>query len=189
MGQDKALMPFLGHLLIERVIENLSMLADEILVTSNRPDEYRFLNLRIVSDLRPGRGALGGLYTALASARNPFVAVVACDMPFASKTLFEHAYRLIVREDTDVVIPSTSDGLEPLHAIYRRDACLPAIESALDTDQWKLISWFPDVNVRVLQPDEVKLHDPSGQAFLNLNTPEEFAAAETLLEQDGGLTF
>ena len=110
MGQDKALMPFLGRPLISQVTDNLSTLADEILVTSNQPDAYRFLGLRVVPDLRASRGALGGLYTALASAKYPFVAVVACDMPFASKALFDHAYRLIVQEDADVVIPGTEAG-------------------------------------------------------------------------------
>jgi len=189
IGQDKALMPFLGRPLIAQVIDTLSGLADEILVTSNQPDAYHFLGLRVIQDLIPGRGVLGGLYTALASAKHSLVAVVACDMPFASKALFEHARRLIVREDADVVIPSTDDGLEPLHAVYRRTTCLPAIKSALDADQWKLISWFPKVKVRVLLPDEVKVYDPSGRAFLNLNTPEEFAATEAMIKRNNRQMF
>src|SRR5688572_23191554 len=73
MGEDKALRPFLGRPLIQRVIERLASIADEIIVTTNRPDEYAFLKLRLISDLKPGRGALGGLYTAIASASSPFV--------------------------------------------------------------------------------------------------------------------
>ena len=84
MGEDKALKPFLGRPLIQRVIDRLTPIADELIVTTNRPAEYAFLNLRLVPDLKPGRGALGGLYTAIASAAHPLVAVVACDMPFAS---------------------------------------------------------------------------------------------------------
>ncbi|MEW5831134.1 MAG: molybdenum cofactor guanylyltransferase [Chloroflexota bacterium] len=179
MGRDKALMPFLGQPLIVRVMERLSPLADEILVTTNRPGDYRFLGLPLFPDLRPGRGALGGLYTALSSAKNPLVAVVACDMPFASKTLFEHAFSLIVQEEADVVIPDSGGGmLEPLHAVYRRETCLPAIQSALEADLWKLIAWFPQVRVRSLAPEETAVHDPEGLAFWNLNTPEEFAEAE-----------
>src|SRR5512145_3348059 len=94
MREDKALKPFLGRPLIQRVIERLTPIADEIIVTTNRPADYAFLNtsicpsghsvqhLRLVSDLKPGRGALGGLYTAIASATHAIVGVVACDMPF-----------------------------------------------------------------------------------------------------------
>ena len=178
MGQDKALRPFLGRPLIQRVVERLTPVADEVLVTTNDPDSYRFLGLPLFRDLKPGRGALGGLYTSLSSATCEAVAVVACDMPFASAALIEAAARLLVREDADVVIPDSGDGLEPLHALYRRVTCLPAIETAIEADQWRLIVWFPQVKVRILQADEVRLYDPSGLTFWNLNTPEEFAEAE-----------
>ncbi len=178
MGEDKALKLFLGRPLIQRVIERLSPIADEMIVTTNRPAEYAFLNLRLIPDLKPGRGALGGLYTATASAAHPLVAVVACDMPFASKNFFEGARRLMVKEEADVVIAKTDEGYEPFHALYRRETSLPAIESAIEADQWKVIAWCPQVKVRTLNPDEVKSLDPSGLCFWNLNTPEEFSEAE-----------
>ncbi|HMU92667.1 MAG TPA: molybdenum cofactor guanylyltransferase [Anaerolineales bacterium] len=178
MGEDKALKPFLGRPLIQRVIDRLAPIADEVIVTTNRPDEYAFLGLRLIADLKPGRGALGGLYTAVASAAFSQVAVVACDMPFASDVLFEGARRLMVEEDADVVIAKTDEGYEPFHALYRRETCLPAIEAAIEADQWKVISWFSKVKVRELLPQEVKAFDPSGLCFWNLNTPEEFAEAE-----------
>jgi len=178
MGEDKALKPFLGRPLIQRVIDRINPIADEILVTTNRPEDYAFLNLRLIADLIPNRGALGGLYTALASATGDQVAVVACDMPFVSSTLIETASRLMVEEEADVVIAESSEGMEPLHAVYRRMTCVPAIEEAIAADKWKVISWFPQVKVRVLKPDEIKAFDPSGLCFWNLNTPEEFAEAE-----------
>jgi len=183
MGQDKALMPFLGQPLIQRVVDRLAPIADEVIVTTNRPDDYRFLGLPLFPDLKPGRGALGGLYTALSSATCDTVAVVACDMPFASPKLIKAASRLIVEEEADVVIPDSGGGLEPMHAVYRRETCIPAVEAAIAADRWKLISWFPEVKVRILQPDEVKTYDPSGLAFWNLNTPEEFTEAEARAHQ------
>ncbi len=178
MGEDKALKTFLGKPLIQRVIERMIPIADEIIVTTNRPAEYTFLNYRLIPDLKPGRGALGGLYTAIASATHPLVAVVACDMPFASQMFFEGARKLMVKEEADIVIAKTDEGYEPLHALYRRETCLPAIESAIEADQWKVIAWFPQVKVRILTPEEIKTLDPSGLCFWNLNTPEEFAEAE-----------
>lgn len=180
MGEDKALKPFLGRSLIQRVIERMSPIADELLVTTNRPEDYAFLGLRLIPDLVAGRGALGGLYTALASASGDMVAVVACDMPFASVPLIQAATRLLVEEEADVVIAKTAEGYEPFHAVYRRVTCVPAIQSAIDADKWKVIAWFPSVKVRELSPDEVKQFDPSGLAFSNVNSPEEFAEAEWL---------
>lgn len=182
MGEDKALKNFLGRPLIQRVIERLSPIADEVIVTTNRPEDYSFLGLRLFPDLKPGRGALGGLYTAIASASSPLVAVVACDMPFASPTLIEAAGKLLIEEAADVVIAKTDEGYEPIHAVYRRETCLPAIEAAIEADMWKVIAWFPQVKVRVLTSDEIKRYDPAGLAFWNVNTPEEFIEAEKIAQ-------
>jgi molybdopterin-guanine dinucleotide biosynthesis protein A len=183
MGEDKALKFFLGRLLIQRVIDRLAPIADEIIVTTNRPEDYAFLRQHLVPDLAAGRGPLGGLYTAVASAASPIVAVAACDMPFASARLLETAARLLVEEEADVVIAKTAEGYEPFHAVYRRATCIPAIQSAIEAKQWKVISWFPSVKVRELTPAEVAAADPSGRAFWNVNTPEEFAEAERLARQ------
>ena len=185
MGEDKARKLFLGKPLIQRVIERLAPIADELIVTTNRPADYVFLSsMRLVPDLKPGRGPLGGLYTAIAFTSHPYVAVAACDMPFASKNFFESAHRLLVQEEADVVIAKADEGYEPFHALYRRETCLPAIEAALDADLWKVIAWFPQVNVRTLSPGELKQFDPSGLCFWNVNTPEEFSQAEQLAQNE-----
>lgn len=178
MGENKALKPFLGRPLIQRVIERLAPIADELLVTTNEPAALSFLNIPRFADLKPGRGALGGLYTALAVARHPHVAVVACDMPFASASLLVAAEGLLEQEAADVVIAETPEGFEPLHALYRRETCLPAVESAIAADQWRMIAWFPQVKIRKLTEEELRRYDPDNLAFWNLNTPEEFSEAE-----------
>ncbi len=178
MGENKALKTFLGKPLIRRVIERLTPIADELLVTTNQPESFSFLGLPLFPDLIPGRGPLGGLYTALVSAKYPIAAVVACDMPFVSAPLLAAAASFLVRDEADVVIAETAEGYEPLHAVYRRAACIPAIESAIQSDQWRMISWFPKVKIRKLTQDELHRYDPDGVAFSNVNTPEEFAEAE-----------
>lgn len=180
MGEDKALKLFLGRPLIQRVVDRLTPIADEVFVTTNFPEKYAFLGLRLVPDLIPGCGALGGIYTAIASASSSIVAVVACDMPFASAALLEVAAGLLVQEEADVVIPRTREGLEPLHAVYRRETCLPIVRSAIELDQLKIIDWFPLVRVREQTPEEVATVDPSGLTFWNLNTLKEFYTAEKL---------
>jgi len=185
MGRDKGLVQFLGAPLIVRVMGRLASIADEVLVTTNDPESYRFLEVPLFPDLKPGRGALGGLHTALASATHPLVAVVACDMPFASLELLACARDLLLEGEDDVAIPESADGYEPLHAVYRRETCLPAIEQAIDSDQWKLISWFPQVRVRKILPSEVARLDPQGLAFHNVNTPEELLQAEQRARESG----
>lgn len=183
MGEDKALKPFLGEPLIKRVLRRVSSVGEEILVTTNHPERYRFLNVPVVPDLIPGRGALGGLYTALQSANQPLAAVVACDMPFVSGEILSVGKQILAETGADAVIPKTEHGLEPIHAVYRRETCLPAVKAAIDADQWRMISWHDQVQIHTLRPEVVARYDPHKLAFRNVNTPEEFRAAEELARQ------
>jgi molybdopterin-guanine dinucleotide biosynthesis protein A len=181
IGRDKALIPFHGVPLVQRIVERLAPLADELFVTTNNPQAYGFLDAPLIPDIWPGMGALGGLYTALNTATLPLVAVVACDMPFVSPKLLAFQRDILLGSAVDAVIPSSENGLEPLHAVYRRQTCLPAVESALRQGQKRLIDWHPSVNVRLLSTAETKAHDPEGLAFININSPEDLLQAEKLV--------
>lgn len=178
MGQNKALMPFLGQPLIQRSVTRMRALSNDIIVITNQPASFVFLELPLFPDIRTGRGALGGLYTALYYATQPLVVVIGCDMPFANPELLAHQAKLLENETADAVIPLLPYGYEPLHAVYRRATCLPAVEWALDNDQWKLTSWFSKVKVQALSTEECLPFDPHGLAFANVNTPQELAEAE-----------
>ena len=183
MGRDKALLPFLGKPLIARVLERVAPVADEVLVTTNQPQEYGFLGVALFQDLKPGRGSLGGLFTALSAASQPLVAVLACDMPFVNADLLAAERDLLLATQADIAIPRTSGGLEPFHAVYRRDTCLPAIAAALEADLWRVDAWFPQVDLRALSLDEIRRYDPQLLCFLNVNTPEELEDAVRLAAQ------
>jgi molybdopterin-guanine dinucleotide biosynthesis protein A len=183
MGADKALLPFLGQPLIMRPLSRLAGLADEVLVTSNHPESYRSLGLTPVPDILPGNGALGGLYTALSAARYPFVALVACDMPFANPEIFALELILLQESGVDAVVPRYGGGTEPFHAVYRRESCLPFVRSSLQAGKRRVDSWFSEVNIRYLEPEEMLPYDPEGLAFLNINTPEELQDAEQIARE------
>jgi molybdopterin-guanine dinucleotide biosynthesis protein A len=185
MGQDKALMPFLGRPLIARLVDRLAGLGDELLIITNHPEEYTFLGLPLYGDLLPGSGPLGGLYSALKVAQRSIVAVLACDMPFLSPALIAAQRDLLEREGVDAVIPSSARVVEPLHGVYRRETCLPAVKAALDAGERKVIAWYSAANVRVMSEEEVAAYDAKFLSFVNVNSPEEFRQAEEIARQAG----
>jgi molybdopterin-guanine dinucleotide biosynthesis protein A len=182
MGANKALLPFLGVPLIERVIERVQPIADELLITTNHPGGFEYLRLPLIPDETPGQGALMGLYSALRAVSLPYVAVIACDMPFVNPELVAYQFDCLVNEDVDLVIPKTEQGYEPFHAVYRRETCLPAVSEALRSGKKRMISWYDQVRVRELTQTELRLFDPHGRAFLNVNTPDEFQDAEQMAQ-------
>lgn len=177
MGEDKARLDFRGQALLARVWSRVANLADEILVTTNQPEGYPFLEVACIPDLLPGHGALGGLYTALSAAHHPLVAVIACDMPFVSAGMLSFQRDLLSTTTTDAAIPRTPEGLEPFHAVYRKRTCIPLIQAALGKELRRVDSWMAQANIRYLTPEEIARFDPGGLAFLNINTPDDLAAA------------
>jgi molybdopterin-guanine dinucleotide biosynthesis protein A len=184
MGADKGLLPFLGQPLILRLLSRLAWIADEVLVTSNQSEHYQFLGLTPIPDLLPGLGALGGLYTALSVASHPYVAVVACDMPFASPEIFLAELAVLRETGADAVIPRSEAGTEPFHAVYRGETCLPHIRKAIESGKRRADAWFSEVNLRYMDGDEIHPYDPDMLAFFNINTPEELKEAEELARNE-----
>lgn len=182
MGQDKALLPLGGQPIIERIVAQLQPLASETLIVTNHPADYAYLQLPLFTDVWPGKGALGGLYTALHYATQPYVLCVACDMPFAVRPLLEHLIGL--RTEADVVLPQVAGEAEPFRAVYARAVCLTAIHAALTAGKMRMISFLPAVRVRYVPEAEWARFDPRQRSFFNVNTPADLAQAEQLLREE-----
>lgn len=182
MGRSKATVPFDGRPLICRLVDRLAPAADELIITTNEAEnlgflaeQYPDLDIKLVSDAFDFRGALPGLFTALQAASNPFVAVVACDMVFASASLVVAESIAMAETDADVVVPVNQHGYEPFHAMYRRTGCLAAVRRALDRGEKRAQSFFDDDEVTVLEfaQERVLEVEPRGGCFINANTPDE----------------
>jgi molybdopterin-guanine dinucleotide biosynthesis protein A len=175
MGQNKALMSLGGHRLIDRVVHVLEDIFAELLLVTNRPEIYADLGVRMVSDVFPEKGSLGGIYSAISHASTPYCFIVACDMPFLQAPVIRYLIEHIA--DHDVVIPDVYGEMQPLHAIYNK-TCLAPIRQRLDANRLKIIGFLPDLRVRIVTRGEILPLDPALHTFQNLNTPEEFQAAE-----------
>jgi molybdopterin-guanine dinucleotide biosynthesis protein A len=178
MGQNKALMSLGGKRLVDRVVEVMRSVFDDLLMVTNTPGVYADLDLPMVRDVWPEKGSLGGVYSAIYHVATPYCLVVACDMPFLQTAVLRYLITQI--NDHDVVVPDVLGELQTLHAIYSK-ACLQPIEHRLEMNRLRIIGFFPDVRVRTVTASELEPYDPALLAFQNLNTPEEFQAAEQRL--------
>ncbi|MBN2556789.1 MAG: molybdenum cofactor guanylyltransferase [Anaerolineales bacterium] len=179
IGRNKCLLPLGGIPLIEHVLNTVRNLGDEIIITSNQPEQLRYLNLPIISDEQPGAGSLEGLHTALGSASGDVVLVLACDLPFLSCALLQR--QISLAEAADIVVPRKDSFFEPLHAIYRKEACLPALQHARSSGMKRVMSFWANLNIRTVEGEELEALDPRGLSFFNVNTLEDLDEAELLL--------
>ena len=184
LGRDKALVSISDQPLIQRVIERVEQLSQEIVVVV--ADQNRAADLplakehRVVLDRYPGTGSLGGIFSGLDAASNGWTLVVACDMPFLNLALLRRMMALT--EDADAVVPLIDGRPEPTHALYSK-ACLPFIEPRLISGDLKISGFYDQVRVRYLSEEDVAALDPEFLSFFNVNTPEDLDRALSLAAQ------
>lgn len=176
-GRPKALLEIGGRRIIDRVVQTIAVVVDDLLVVTNTPDDYVFLGLPMVPDAYPAGGALGGIYTGLRAAPGDIAFTVACDMPF----LHREVVRLIVAlaGDADVVVPRAAGQLQTLHAAYGK-ACLEPMRRRLDVGRLKITGFFDDVRVLEIQEAAIAPHRAPEVVFMNVNTPEELGRARAI---------
>lgn len=185
MGRSKATVPFCGSPLISRVVSRVAPVADELVITTNEPENLRFLfqefphvALRMARDGYDTRGALPGLCTAFNAAAYPLVSVVACDMVYASARLLAAEYARLSGCDADACIPCNIHGFEPFHGVYRRDVCLDVAQGMMAAGEQRVQDFCHRLRVEPFSRRDVLEAEPGGRCFINANTPEELAKAE-----------
>jgi len=181
LGREKALEEIGGRSLIERVIERLSLLGNEIIVVTSSSDQLPDLGVKRVIDSYPGKGNLVGIYSGLKEASSSHALVVGCDMPFLNVALLRHLIAL--SPSFDVVIPRVYEGVEPLHAVYSKN-CLAPIEATLGEGKRRIVDFFPAVSVRYVENAEIERFDPRHLSFFNINSEADLERARALLERE-----
>jgi molybdopterin-guanine dinucleotide biosynthesis protein A len=184
MGRVKALERINKQSLIERTIDCLSTVSQAIIVVTSQ-EQLGIIAAtrpkgRLIVDIYPEKGALGGIYTGLASTDSFYSLVLGCDMPFLNRDLLR--YLIGIAPNFDVVVPRIDDKLEPLHAVYSRD-CLAPIKELMNKDRLVISQLFKLVKTRYVDKDEIVKFDPRCLSFFNINTLDDLRKAKDLIEQ------
>jgi molybdopterin-guanine dinucleotide biosynthesis protein A len=173
MGRNKAFLERNGRPLVSIVVERLAEACDEVMVVAGEVQPYQGLGVPVVTARGPGVGGWGGLHAGLGAASCDLALAVGCDMPFLNPQLLR-AFGAWA-QGFDVALLRRGEYVEPLHAAYRR-SCLSAIEATIAAGERRIVSFFDQVEVRYVSPDEVAALDPEFHSFRNVNTPEEWKA-------------
>ena len=181
LGRDKALEKIGGKYLVERVIDSLSQLGDDIIVVTAAPNQLSNLNVEKVLDTYPRTGAKVGLCTGINASLSFYSLVVACDMPFLNIDLLR--YLLDSASGFDAVIPRIGDKIEPLHAVYSKN-CIPILEEQISKGKLKISDLFNEINVRYVEPGEIERYDPRHLSLFNINSEADLKRAKTIIEKD-----
>ena len=184
LRQDKALETVGQKSLLEWVVFHLSFVSSDILIVTaleqSPPQLDNYPGLRVVSDICPGKGPLGGIYTGLKVSDSFYNLVVAGDMPFLNRALLR--YMIGVSTGFDLVIPRVGNLVEPLHAIYSK-GCIVPIECLLRQGKLSIRELFTSVRVRYVEAEEINRFDPEHLSFFNINTKADLERARGLVTE------
>jgi len=172
MGRDKAMLPLSGKLLIDKVLDTMRTCLRRVILVGDHPERFEGYGLEIYPDIFPG-SSLGGLYTGLYRAETSYIFAAACDLPFASPSILRLV--LSLGEGFDTVVPLSGDKPEPLFALYHKN-CLEPMKRLLVSRNYRIHDFYPQVRTRYVTPEELASAGESGEAFLNVNTIEEYEA-------------
>ena len=181
MGTDKGLIKLKGIPLVQRAINNVKIVTDDIVIVTNNADGYKRFGYQIVGDIITNIGPLGGLYSGFINSSKNRLLVVTCDMPFLSNEVIKYMNHSIVGYDAVVPIGTTGRA-DPLSAIYRRN-CVEQIKDAIDGGERKVVSFFSELNIRYLEFEEISHINGALDSFLNVKTKEDFRSAEIIIEE------
>jgi molybdopterin-guanine dinucleotide biosynthesis protein A len=177
IGRQKAFLRIGGATLFDHQMKVLNGFFKEIIIVTNEPENFKNFDGKVVRDIIPGLGPLGGLYSGLAVSSCIYSLLMACDMPFINLELLKYMISQINRND--IVIPRSSKGVETLFAIYSIN-CLESIKRQIDTRHLKLVDILNSHNVRFITREEIQDFDPRELTFININTFEEYVGAKSI---------
>lgn len=199
-GKNKALSRVGGKTILDRTLLSFGTLFPETMVVTKTPLEYLAWNTLIVTDIYSARSPLAGLHAGLTYTQTPYIFITACDTPFLKTALIE----IILKEldaKSDIIVPETEKGLQPLCAVYSRQ-CLPIIEKQLRQEAaatcnaadgskkrilnqgLKILNIYDYVRVKKIPEKRFLSLDPELLSFFNVNTPEDFVLAEQILSEN-----
>jgi len=185
LGHDKILENVGNKSLLEQVVSRIESFSRDIIIVTAEERSFPQLvcqpNLKVVSDVFPGKGSLGGIYTGLVASDSFYNLVIASDMPFLNQTLL--GYMIEVSDGFDFVLPRINNLFEPLHAIYSKN-CVAPIEFILKQGRKVIIELFDFVKVRYVEAEEIDRFDPQHLSFFNINTKKDLELAKRIARGD-----
>jgi molybdenum cofactor guanylyltransferase len=176
---DKGLLPLRGRPLVEHVLERLRPQCARVLTVANRNiDDYARLAPVIHDEAAGHAGPLAGLAAAFGfvhanrHALPGWLLTVPVDCPDPPLDLAARLrVPLVMNVEAKCALATVSGKREPLFAMYRIDASAEKWHASAQTalrEHGSPVRWLAACGALVVDFDD------AGDAFHNLNTPEDF---------------
>lgn len=172
MGFDKQFLQINEERLINYLIKKLDEDFDEIIVVTNKSEEYKEFDDKIMEDIIVGKGPLSGIHAGLSSSSSKYVYFIACDMPNVNLDYIRYMKKEL--EALNVKACGTRSGkyFEPFNAFYSKDI-IEDLERNLLEDKKSVNYLLKTTAIHSIEEEKAREFSPSWDMFFNLNTEED----------------
>jgi molybdenum cofactor guanylyltransferase len=169
-GMDKQLIEIEGETIISRILNVITPLFNEIIISGKKVDGLPDMNITFVSDRYPGRGPLAGIESALGASNAQYLFVFAGDMPWLSSELISKQIAFMIADPCDILVPRLGNDIEPLHAIINKRVSSMLTEY-LEKEEGNAVRCF--YSMTDLKFFDIALPLTYTDPFTNINHPED----------------
>ncbi len=185
-GKEKALVQFESKPLVKWTMDIIENVVDEMILSlSSQTDISKFIKLLgekviIVKDAKPDLGPISGLLSSFREAKGEFVAVAPCDSPFIKIELYDLLFKKA--KGHDGAVPFINNFWEPLHAVYKRESLIFALEKAISKGKNRPTDAYSYLDIEKVTQKELKTFDDENLSFININTKDDILYATKIME-------
>ena len=182
MGENKSFLILDGLTVIERVVNLMKRNFENVIIVTNTPEEYKFLNLPVFRDIFTYRGPLAGIHSGVFHSRTQRNFVISCDIPLMDDEMINYLVRF--KTDKPVTICKADGFIQQLVGLYSK-AILPAVERIFQESMEKeirhekqskrkcnVLSLIDLVGAEIIDAEKLPFYKPG--TFFNMNRPEDY---------------
>ena len=185
MGVNKSLLKIGDKTVIEHVVKLMRSLFEKVLIVTNDPGEYSFLNVPLFEDIYTRMGPLAGIHSGLVNSDTRKNFILSCDLPLITSEMIE--YLITYETDKAITVAKAEGFVQQLCGLYDK-SCIDKAEEILkaelntetrNDDQKKrgcrVLSLLHECGAEILDAEILPFYSPD--FYFNMNKREDYELA------------
>lgn len=172
MGFDKQFLKINEVRIMEKLIQELKKEFHDIIVVTNKQQEYKENGFRVVSDEVKEIGPLSGIHIGLKESKSKYVYFIACDMPNINLDYIRYMKKLLFDNKYDACVAKKDDRIEPFNSFYSTDI-LPKIENLIKSNKRSMFGIINIIETIFIEKGTLEKYNSNFDMFINLNSKED----------------
>ena len=170
MGTDKALVPYQGKPMLQRVYQVAAECTEQVYVLTPWIERYQNIlpsDCNYLIETQPGKGPVNGLSEGFEQISADWILLLACDLPLLDVEIIQSWINKLpqIPTSTLALVPQRFDIWEPMCGFYRKE-----IKTELDNFLKKGKRSFQEL-LSGIEVEVLKVDEKADLMLLNCNSP------------------